>query len=75
MSDPADSPSRKVPSGSERELAYADLEASLEGPYSGGSREVRLMIRSCVIERLQGERPRETIGRIDSMIVPAAGRR
>ena len=59
----------------EAAMRVADLETSLEGPYSGGSREVKLIIRSCVIERLRGERPQETIGRIDSMIVPAAGRR
>ena len=54
-------------------MRVADLETAIAGPYSSGSREVTLAIRTCVIERIRGERGQETIGRIDSMIVPAAG--
>jgi GGDEF domain-containing protein len=48
----------------------AVLEEILPGPYSGGGREVKLNVRTCVIERLRGERGPETISRIDAMIVP-----
>ena len=52
----------------------SDLETTLEGPYSSGTREVKLAIRSCVVERIRGERAQETIGRIDSMMVPVGQR-
>ena len=55
-------------------MRVSDLEATLAGPYSSGSREEKLAVRICAIERIRGERAQETIGRIDSMFVPA-GRR
>jgi hypothetical protein len=51
-------------------MRVADLETELAGPYLGAGREVKLDVRTCVIERLRGERPRETSVRIDSMMVP-----
>ena len=52
-------------------MRVSDLESALAGPYSSGTREVKLALRTCVIERIRGERGQETIGRIDSMLVPA----
>lgn len=55
-------------------MRVSDLEISIAGPYVSGTREVKLSVRTCVIERLSGERGDETIGRIESMLVPV-GRR
>jgi GGDEF domain-containing protein len=56
-------------------MRVADLEAVLAGPYSSGSREVKLTLRTCVIERMRGELTQETVGRIDSMIAPSLAKK
>ena len=56
-------------------MRVADLEETLAGPYTSGNREVTLSVRTCVIERLRGEATKETVGRIDSMLLPAIGKR
>ncbi|HEY3743925.1 MAG TPA: GGDEF domain-containing protein [Bryobacteraceae bacterium] len=55
----------------EAAMRVGDLEPGLAGPYTSGPREVKLQLRTGVIERLRGERMQDTVQRVDTLIEPA----
>lgn len=54
----------------EAAMRVGDLEPGLAGPYTSGSREVKLALRTGVIERLRGERMPDTVLRVDALMEP-----